>query len=276
MDEAVERFAAVDVDWWIAGGLAIDLFLGWESRQHDDIDIEMFRKVEDNRLRDRGSWIRKNSVTLRFAEFLRIQLRPEELPNEGPMRRAFRCLQRRRAAWTLVELMTVITLVSILLVLVIAVLTSLQRIDRSWRNETATLEEFTRFAEAYRRDVHHSTDTTLVEDGNGMTVRLEGDHTINYAEDGERWLRREEQGGDQPIRTTVFRFDAGRRLRLTSTDERGRRIVTATLRAVLLSDSLGQPLPPARTPYRVDAVVSRNRDGEWAKWSHENGLSIEN
>ena len=47
MDEAVERFAAVDVDWWIAGGLAIDLFLGWESRQHDDIDIEMFRKDRD-------------------------------------------------------------------------------------------------------------------------------------------------------------------------------------------------------------------------------------
>lgn len=41
---AIERFEAVDVDWWIAGGLAIDLFLGWESRPHDDIDIEMFRK----------------------------------------------------------------------------------------------------------------------------------------------------------------------------------------------------------------------------------------
>lgn len=46
-DEAAERFAAVDVDWWIAGGLAIDLFLGWESRRHDDIDIEMFRRDRD-------------------------------------------------------------------------------------------------------------------------------------------------------------------------------------------------------------------------------------
>ncbi|MGI9529519.1 MAG: nucleotidyltransferase domain-containing protein [Acidimicrobiia bacterium] len=47
MEEAVERFSAVDVDWWIAGGLAIDLFLGWESRKHDDIDIEMFRRDRD-------------------------------------------------------------------------------------------------------------------------------------------------------------------------------------------------------------------------------------
>ena len=47
VDDTVERFAVVDVDWWIAGGLAIDLFLGWQSRSHDDIDIEMFRKDRD-------------------------------------------------------------------------------------------------------------------------------------------------------------------------------------------------------------------------------------
>lgn len=47
VEETVERFGGFDVDWWIAGGLAIDLFLGWESRQHDDIDIEMFRKDRD-------------------------------------------------------------------------------------------------------------------------------------------------------------------------------------------------------------------------------------
>jgi hypothetical protein len=45
--EAVGRFEPFDVDWWIAGGLAIDLFLGWESRPHADIDIEMFRKDRD-------------------------------------------------------------------------------------------------------------------------------------------------------------------------------------------------------------------------------------
>ena len=42
--EVVDRFAGIEVDWWIAGGHAIDLFLGWQSRPHDDLDLEMFRK----------------------------------------------------------------------------------------------------------------------------------------------------------------------------------------------------------------------------------------
>ncbi len=41
--EVVDRFRRVDVDWWIAGGIAIDHFLGWETRTHEDIDVEMFR-----------------------------------------------------------------------------------------------------------------------------------------------------------------------------------------------------------------------------------------
>jgi len=43
ISEVADHFSGVDVDWWIAGGLAIDLFLGWKTRDHDDIDIEMFR-----------------------------------------------------------------------------------------------------------------------------------------------------------------------------------------------------------------------------------------
>jgi len=41
--EAEQRFAPAGIDWWIAGGHAIDLFLGWETRPHADLDIEMFR-----------------------------------------------------------------------------------------------------------------------------------------------------------------------------------------------------------------------------------------
>jgi hypothetical protein len=41
--EIRRRLDAFSVPWWIAGGLAIDLFLGWESRPHADVDIEMFR-----------------------------------------------------------------------------------------------------------------------------------------------------------------------------------------------------------------------------------------
>ena len=41
--DVTNLFAAFDVDWWVAGGQAIDLFLGWETRQHNDLDLEMFR-----------------------------------------------------------------------------------------------------------------------------------------------------------------------------------------------------------------------------------------
>ncbi len=47
IDEIVARFASVDAPWWIAGGVAIDLFLGWQTRHHDDIDLEMFRDDRD-------------------------------------------------------------------------------------------------------------------------------------------------------------------------------------------------------------------------------------
>lgn len=47
LDEVRERFAGFDVDWWVAGGVAIDLFVGWETRPHEDIDLEMFRGDRD-------------------------------------------------------------------------------------------------------------------------------------------------------------------------------------------------------------------------------------
>lgn len=42
IEQAQTRFEPFEVDWWIAGGVAIDLFLGWKSRDHEDIDLEMF------------------------------------------------------------------------------------------------------------------------------------------------------------------------------------------------------------------------------------------
>ena len=42
--EVARRFDGLGVPWWVAGGVAIDLFLGWESRPHDDLDIELFRR----------------------------------------------------------------------------------------------------------------------------------------------------------------------------------------------------------------------------------------
>jgi hypothetical protein len=37
-------FAALDAPWWIAGGWAIDAFLGRQSREHGDIDVAVLRR----------------------------------------------------------------------------------------------------------------------------------------------------------------------------------------------------------------------------------------
>lgn len=37
------RFASTPTPWWVAGDHAIDLFLGWETRAHADIAIDLFR-----------------------------------------------------------------------------------------------------------------------------------------------------------------------------------------------------------------------------------------
>jgi hypothetical protein len=41
--EVLEWLAPLSVPWWIAGGWALDLFLGQETRPHGDIDIGVFR-----------------------------------------------------------------------------------------------------------------------------------------------------------------------------------------------------------------------------------------
>ncbi|MFA9557617.1 nucleotidyltransferase domain-containing protein [Evansella sp. AB-rgal1] len=37
-------FKGIPVEWWIAGGWAIDLFLGEITREHEDIDVVILRK----------------------------------------------------------------------------------------------------------------------------------------------------------------------------------------------------------------------------------------
>lgn len=39
VDETAARFAAFPGPWWVAGGWAIDLFVGRQSREHADVDI---------------------------------------------------------------------------------------------------------------------------------------------------------------------------------------------------------------------------------------------
>jgi len=38
-EEAARRFAGIDVPWYVAGGWAIDLFLGGQRRAHEDMEI---------------------------------------------------------------------------------------------------------------------------------------------------------------------------------------------------------------------------------------------
>lgn len=42
--EVTTFFAALLVPWWIAGGWAIDLFLGRQTREHQDIDVLILRR----------------------------------------------------------------------------------------------------------------------------------------------------------------------------------------------------------------------------------------
>jgi hypothetical protein len=54
--EAVTFFAALHVPWWIAGGWAIDLFLGRQTREHEDIDILILRRDQQAVRPLLGTW----------------------------------------------------------------------------------------------------------------------------------------------------------------------------------------------------------------------------
>jgi aminoglycoside-2''-adenylyltransferase len=42
--EVARFFAPLAAPWWIAGGWAIDLFLGRQTRAHEDIDVQVLRR----------------------------------------------------------------------------------------------------------------------------------------------------------------------------------------------------------------------------------------
>jgi hypothetical protein len=42
--EVAAAFSPLGIDWWITGGVAIDLFVGHTTREHDDLDIAMLRR----------------------------------------------------------------------------------------------------------------------------------------------------------------------------------------------------------------------------------------
>ena len=43
-EEVARFFSTLTVPWWIAGGWALDLFLGVQTREHEDIDVLFLRR----------------------------------------------------------------------------------------------------------------------------------------------------------------------------------------------------------------------------------------
>ncbi len=42
--EVAQLFSSLTIPWWIAGGWALDLFLGVQTREHRDIDVQILRR----------------------------------------------------------------------------------------------------------------------------------------------------------------------------------------------------------------------------------------
>ena len=53
---AARILSAVDVPWWIAGGWALDLFLGTQTRAHKDMDIGVLRRDATRILTALSDW----------------------------------------------------------------------------------------------------------------------------------------------------------------------------------------------------------------------------
>jgi hypothetical protein len=43
-EDVARFFSSLTVPWWIAGGWALDLFLGVQTREHEDVDVLMLRR----------------------------------------------------------------------------------------------------------------------------------------------------------------------------------------------------------------------------------------
>jgi hypothetical protein len=54
--EALAWFSGLSTPWWIAGGWALDLFLGGFTRPHADLDVGVFRCDAEHALRMLCSW----------------------------------------------------------------------------------------------------------------------------------------------------------------------------------------------------------------------------
>lgn len=56
LDEVKRLFGPVAAPWWIAGGHALDMFLGHETRKHADIDVAILRRDQRSFLEMLRKW----------------------------------------------------------------------------------------------------------------------------------------------------------------------------------------------------------------------------
>ena len=56
VEQVSELLKGVTVPWWIAGGWALDLFMGRQTRAHDDIEIAVYREDLDALRRHLAGW----------------------------------------------------------------------------------------------------------------------------------------------------------------------------------------------------------------------------
>ncbi len=54
--EMAELLRGFDRRWWICGGWALDVFLGRETRRHDDLDVAVLRRDQLALRRYLGDW----------------------------------------------------------------------------------------------------------------------------------------------------------------------------------------------------------------------------
>ena len=55
-------FAPLAITWWVAGGLALELFAGRSWRGHGDIDAGVLRRDRDTVLRALAGWLRRDAA----------------------------------------------------------------------------------------------------------------------------------------------------------------------------------------------------------------------
>jgi hypothetical protein len=54
--EAIDWLSSLTAPWWVAGGWALDLFLGQQTREHGDLDVGVLRRDSMQLLNVLSSW----------------------------------------------------------------------------------------------------------------------------------------------------------------------------------------------------------------------------